>query len=92
MYYHGSVFLVSTKDFNQKKMLTHPGHAKLGADLKRIFKRFYRVPTKAAVPVKGTGLGLPIVRSIIEKHGGRIVAESKGEGKGTTFFIKLPIA
>ncbi len=59
------------------------------ADLKRIFKRFYRVPNKA-VEVKGTGLGLPIVRSIIERHGGRIKAQSRGEGKGTTFVIQLP--
>ena len=60
------------------------------ADLKRIFKRFYRVPNKS-VEVKGTGLGLPIVRSIIERHGGRIKAESRGEGKGTTFIIRLPM-
>ena len=59
------------------------------ADLKRIFKRFYRVPNLNVTDAKGTGLGLAIVRSIIEKHGGRIVAESKGEGKGSTFFIKL---
>lgn len=59
------------------------------ANLKRIFKRFYRVHNKA-VEVKGTGLGLPIVRSIIERHGGRIHAESRGEGKGTTFVIELP--
>ena len=60
------------------------------SDVKRIFKRFYRVPSQAAVPVKGTGLGLSIVSSIIEKHGGRITAQSKGEGKGTTFVISLP--
>ncbi len=59
------------------------------ANLKRIFKRFYRVHNKA-VEAKGTGLGLPIVRSIVERHGGRIKAQSRGEGKGTTFFIELP--
>ena len=60
------------------------------ADLKRVFKRFYRVPNATDTAAKGTGLGLAIVRSIIEKHGGRVKAESKGEGKGTTFFIQLP--
>jgi signal transduction histidine kinase len=59
------------------------------SDLKRIFKRFYRVPdlTSAA---KGSGLGLAIVRSIIERHRGRVGAESKGEGTGSTFFVRLP--
>ena len=60
------------------------------ADLKRIFKRFYRVPSPEVPDPKGTGLGLSIVRSIIEKHGGRVAAESKGEGKGSTFYVKLP--
>ncbi len=59
-------------------------------DLKRIFKRFFRVPDKSAEATKGTGLGLAIVRSVIEKHGGRVKAESKGEGKGTTFVVQLP--
>ena len=62
------------------------------ADLKRIFKRFYRVPNKSTGAVKGTGLGLAIVRSVIAKHGGRVRAQSKGEGKGTTFFVQLPIS
>lgn len=59
------------------------------SDLKRVFKRFYRVHN-SSVEVKGTGLGLPIVRSIIERHGGSIKAESRGEGKGSTFVIRLP--
>ncbi len=59
-------------------------------DLKRIFKRFYRVPNLSGSAAKGTGLGLSIVRSVIEKHGGRVKAESKGEGRGTTFIVQLP--
>lgn len=61
------------------------------SDLKRIFKRFYRVPGTSE-NAKGTGLGLPIVKSIIERHGGKITAESKGPGKGSTFHVRLPRA
>ncbi len=60
------------------------------SDLKRVFKRFYRVPNASTDAAKGTGLGLAIVQAIVEKHGGRIRAESKGEGKGSTFVIQLP--
>ena len=60
------------------------------ADLKRIFKRFYRAPGATSKMIKGTGLGLFIVQSIIKRHGGKIRAESKGIGRGTTFFIQLP--
>ena len=57
--------------------------------LKRIFKRFYRVPT-GSKSVKGTGLGLYIVRSIARAHGGRVFAQSEGEGRGATFTVELP--
>lgn len=60
-------------------------------DLKRVFKRFYRVSRPSAGP-KGTGLGLSIVRSIIVKHGGRVGVESRGEGRGSTFWVQLPRA
>jgi len=59
------------------------------ADLKRIFKRFFRSGVNQN-GAKGTGLGLYIVKSIVEKHGGKVIAESKGEGKGSTFLVQLP--
>jgi len=59
-------------------------------ELKRIFKRFYRAPRRVATRVKGAGLGLFIVRSIVSKHGGKTFAESEGEGMGSVFTIELP--
>jgi two-component system, OmpR family, sensor histidine kinase SenX3 len=62
------------------------------SELKRIFKRFYRVPGSLATRVKGIGLGLYIVRSVAKRHGGRAWAESEGPGRGSTFVLQLPIA
>lgn len=62
------------------------------SELKRIFRRFYRAPGQLAARVKGTGLGLFIVRSVAKRHGGRAWAESEGPGRGSTFVLELPIA
>ncbi|HEX4914082.1 MAG TPA: HAMP domain-containing sensor histidine kinase [Vicinamibacterales bacterium] len=59
------------------------------AQIGRIFNRFYRFQPLGS-KVKGTGLGLYIVRSIAKRHGGRVFAESAGENKGSTFTLELP--
>jgi two-component system, OmpR family, sensor histidine kinase SenX3 len=59
-------------------------------DVKQIFKRFYRVTHRSLAHVKGTGLGLFIVKAIAEKHGGKVFADSGGEGHGTTITLELP--
>jgi len=63
----------------------------LAGERKRIFKRFYRSPGADAIRVKGAGLGLFIVRSVIRRHGGKVFAESEGAGRGSTFTVQLPV-
>ena len=60
--------------------------------LPHIFERFYQVRTENQPRYKGLGLGLALARDIVEKHGGRIWAESEGEGQGTTVEFTLPAA
>jgi signal transduction histidine kinase len=62
-----------------------------GADLERIFLPFERAEGEAGSCFEGTGLGLSLARRLIELHGGRIWAESAGEGKGATFVFTLPV-
>lgn len=59
-------------------------------EMKHIFKRFYRVNHRSLGHVKGTGLGLFIVKAIAHKHGGKVSAASAGEGEGATITMELP--
>ncbi|HEX5966239.1 MAG TPA: HAMP domain-containing sensor histidine kinase [Pyrinomonadaceae bacterium] len=84
---------VSVSAPDEKRVIVRVADRGIGipsAQLKRIFKRFYRVPGRFMARVKGTGLGLFIVESVVTKHGGRVFAESPGLGHGSTFTIQLP--
>lgn len=60
-------------------------------EIKKIFQKFHRIYDKDIPNVKGTGLGLFVVREIIKNHKGKITAISEGKGKGSIFKIELPI-
>ena len=60
-------------------------------DAKRIFQRFYRVKDEHTRHIVGTGLGLDIVKRVVEKHGGTISVDS-APGQGSTFTVALPTA
>jgi signal transduction histidine kinase len=85
--------IVSVSAPDEKRVTVRVADRGIGipqTQLKRIFKRFYRVPGQFMARVKGTGLGLFIVKSVVKKHGGRVYAESAGPGQGSIFTVQLP--
>ena len=61
-----------------------------GKDLKNVFKMFWRGSEGQASRVRGTGLGLYLVRNIVKDHRGKVWASSQGPGRGSTFSVRLP--
>jgi signal transduction histidine kinase len=71
--------------------VTDTGIGLVADDLERIFETFYQVKTSEAGKTPGTGLGLSLVRRMVELHGGQVWAESKGPGWGSRFVFTLPL-
>ena len=77
-----------------KEMITHVADTGYGISRDaqgKMFEKFYRIKTKQTAEIQGTGLGLFIVKQLVEKMNGTIWLESE-EGKGTTFSFSLPLA
>ena len=83
--------LAITSYTNVTLSITDRGIGISEGELKRIFKRFYRSPGRYAVKIKGTGLGLFLVKTIAQQHGGSVAASSKGTDQGTTICLMLPL-
>jgi len=58
-------------------------------ELRKIFQRFYRVGRDVQRQVAGLGLGLFVVRNLVRRHGGRVIARSEGAGRGSRFVVTL---
>jgi two-component system, OmpR family, sensor histidine kinase SenX3 len=82
---------VVTRDLDHVEIRVHDNGIGIPhGELKRVFRRFYRALTPITSQVKGSGLGLFLVRAIARRHGGDAYAESDGAGHGTTVTIELP--
>ncbi len=60
-------------------------------DLPRLFQVFTQLEPTITKRYKGTGLGLALTKQLVQLHGGQLWADSKGEGLGSTFTVRLPL-
>lgn len=60
-------------------------------ELKKVFRKFYQIGRSDDMSAKGSGVGLYLVQSVARIHKGKVVAQSEGKGKGSTFILSLPI-
>lgn len=72
-------------------MVKDEGQGLTDDDKNRLYQRFTRLSAQPTGGENSTGLGLSIVRVLVEAHEGRIWAESEGHGKGSTFIVELPL-
>jgi signal transduction histidine kinase len=82
--------VVSHEQSNTVIRIADEGAGLSPEDLGRLFGRFQRLSAKPTAGESSTGLGLSIVKRIIDMHGGKVTADSDGPGRGATFTVVLP--
>lgn len=87
----GHVAVALVRDAAARLVVTDDGTGIAQGFLPHVFERFRQDDRTSAGTQAGLGLGLAIVRHLVELHGGRVSAESAGEGQGATFTVTLPI-
>jgi signal transduction histidine kinase len=75
--------------FNEIR-IRNEGQGIAASEKEKIFERFYRVGDESTRVISGTGLGLFLVKEVIEAHKGKIFVESEGVNEGATFVVRLP--
>jgi signal transduction histidine kinase/ActR/RegA family two-component response regulator len=89
----GRVIVTVTRDGDQARLaVTDTGEGIAAEVLPHVFDRFRQADSSSARRQGGLGLGLAIVRHLVELHAGRVRAESPGPGRGATFIVELPLA
>jgi len=89
---HGSVRACARRNGDSVDLaIADTGEGIAAEHLDRLFERFYRVDPARSRASGGTGIGLAIVRAIVEAHGGTVTAHSHGIGHGTTVTVRLPV-
>jgi signal transduction histidine kinase len=82
---------VAQSAHNATLAIADTGMGMTAADIERLFERFFRTDSAYAQQIQGTGLGLPIVKAIVDAHDGVITVTSE-PNVGTAFVITLPLA
>jgi signal transduction histidine kinase/CheY-like chemotaxis protein len=87
---HEVTVKVTSEDGQAVLRVCDDGAGMTPAALAQVFQPFYQAPQSLARSSGGLGLGLAIVRGIVDLHGGEVRAESEGPGLGSTFTVRLP--
>jgi signal transduction histidine kinase len=88
----GGVVIELKKRYNYQEIrISDTGEGMTGEEIKDLFQSFSRASAGTQLHIEGAGIGLYIAKKFIEMHQGKIWAESPGKGKGSTFYIQLPM-